>query len=499
MKSIWNKLHKIGDILHLPDMPNWLVGILALVLILRIPSFFEPYYYGDEMIYLSLGQGVRQGLTLYQDVFDNKPPLLYLTAAIAGNLFWFKAILALWILVTVFVFYKLSKLLFDPPSPKASEGQGKIATLIFAILTTIPLLEGNTINAELFMIGPVILAFLILLTKNLNTKLILLAGILFGISALFKIPAIFDFPVIILYWLITSNFKTEWKDIIKKTFFLSLGLITPFLITFVWYFFRGALGDYITAAYLQNLNYIHSWTVRDVPMIYRFGIVICGIIILWFFRNKLSKKFIFFTLWLLYALFGVVLSGRPYPHYLIQATAPISFLLAMFFVDKTLEQSLTVIPLTLAIFVPFYYQFYVYPTASYYQRFINLAIHKISKEEYINSFGSKVNRNYKIAEFLTTSSTPKDNIFMWDPDSAAVYALSRRLPPIKYVADYHINDYSSKMEVANQLENNPPKFIILTSDHPYSEINTLLKNKYLLVEQIDDADIYVRKNEKLNF
>ena len=108
MKSFWQKLHKIGDILHLPDMPNWLVGILALVIILRIPSFFEPYYYGDEMIYVTLGQGVRQGVTLYKDIYDNKPPLLYLTAALAGDLFWFKAILAFWSLVTIFIFYKLS-------------------------------------------------------------------------------------------------------------------------------------------------------------------------------------------------------------------------------------------------------------------------------------------------------------------------------------------------------------------------------------------------------
>ena len=90
MKTLWNKLHRIGDILHLPNIPNWVVGILALVFIIRIPSFFEPYYYGDEMIYMSLGQGVRQGMTLYKDLHDNKPPLLYLTAAASGNIFWFK-------------------------------------------------------------------------------------------------------------------------------------------------------------------------------------------------------------------------------------------------------------------------------------------------------------------------------------------------------------------------------------------------------------------------
>lgn len=483
MKSIWQKLHKIGDILHLPDMPNWVVVILALVLILRIPSFFEPYYYGDEMIYEALGQGVRQGLTLYKDVYDNKPPLLYLTAAVAGNHFWFKAILAFWSLATVFIFYKFAK--------------NKVATIIFAILTTIPLLEGNTINAELFMIGPSILAFLVLLNNPPSRKAsggqVLLAGMLFGIATLFKIPAAFEIPAIIVFWIITTELS-KWKEILKNTVILSLGFAIPIGLTFIWYFLRGALPEYLAAAYLQNLGYVHSWAVRDVPIIYRLGVVIAGIVTLWLFKNKLSKNFIFICLWTLFALFGVVLSGRPYPHYFIQAVAPVSLLLAMFFTNKTLEQSLTVIPLALAFFVPVYYQFYFYPTASYYQRFIYFATQKMSKITYFNSFSPTVNRNYEIANFLVMSSTPKDKVFMWDPDSSTVYALSRRLPPTKYVADYHVNDYSNKAGVAKELEKDPPKFIILTSNHPYPEISNLLKKRYILITQIGNSDIYSRMN-----
>ena len=73
-------------------VPNWLVIILAVVIILRIPTFFEPYSYGDEMIYLTLGEGMSQGIPLYSGLHDNKPPLLYILAAISGRLFWFKAI-----------------------------------------------------------------------------------------------------------------------------------------------------------------------------------------------------------------------------------------------------------------------------------------------------------------------------------------------------------------------------------------------------------------------
>ena len=80
MGKIIAKLHELLD---KANVTNWLGILLFITLILRIPSFFEPYFYGDEMIYLSIGQGIRKGLDLYTQIFDNKPPLIYLTAAIA--------------------------------------------------------------------------------------------------------------------------------------------------------------------------------------------------------------------------------------------------------------------------------------------------------------------------------------------------------------------------------------------------------------------------------
>jgi 4-amino-4-deoxy-L-arabinose transferase-like glycosyltransferase len=495
MKSLWQKLHIISDKLHLPSLPNWLVGILALIFILRIPSFFEPYYYGDEMVYLTLGQGIRQGLTLYKDIHDNKPPLLYITAAVAGNLFWFKVILAFWNLVTIVVFYKLAKILFE----KNLKTQ-KIATLLFGLLTTIPLLEGLTVNSELFMIVFTIAAFLILLGKNLTSKKIFFAGILFGLGTLYKVPAAFDAPIIVFYWFITAGFS-EWKKILKNTSILIAGFAVPLLLTFIWYFFKGALSQYVTAAFLQNVGYLSSFRpgdiqkpflVRNAPLLIRGGILLLGSAILFLFRKKLSKRFILFSLWTLFALFAITLSERPYPHYFIQAVAPISFLLATFFTEKSLEQSLTVIPLALAFFVPFYYQFWYYPTASYYLRFINFALRRETKMQYFASFSGTVNRDYEIAQFLVMSGNTADRVFMWDPDSAAVYALSKRLPPIKYVVDYHITDYSSKTAEAKNIAANPPKFIILTSNNPYLELLPLIRQRYILVNRIGDADIYSR-------
>lgn len=482
------------------DIENWLCWLLGLVLILRIPSFFEPYSYGDEMIYLVLGEGIRQSLTLYRDIHDNKPPLLYILAAIAGSLFWFKVILMFWNMVTVVLFSKLAKILFPKNSLLV-----KVSTVVFAVLTTIPLFEGNIVNSELFMVGFTILAFIILLSKDHNFRNLFLAGVMFSIGALFKIPSAFDLPVIIVFWVILWGFKKEGLiKIIRNSIVLIFGFLAPILLTFVWYYFKGALNQYIVAAFLQNVGYLSSFRPDDIqrpfleknlPLLIRAGVVAMGSLILFWKRQSLSKEFIFTSLWLLFSLFGVTLSERPYPHYFIQAVPAIAILIGLLISKKNIEQVLAIIPLTLAFFVPVYFDFYHYPTVAYYSRFVRFVTGQMDKTTYFETFGGNTNRNYEIANLLAESTLPGEKVFIWE-DGVTIYALSRRLPPIKYVAGYHIKDFSSKAELAGQLEKSTPRTIILFPENEYlAELASLLQEKYIEIPLVDNAFVYRLRSE----
>ncbi len=447
------------------------------------------------MIYMTLGQGIRQGIPLYKGIYDNKPPLLYIVAAIAGNLFWFKAILAFVNIISIYFFWKLSVILF----PK-NNSLHKISTIIFGLLTTIPLLEGNIANAELFMITPIILSLIIIFSKKNNFKNLFIAGSLFSIASLFKIPAFFDLPAVIIFWLIYSiSIKARFSTFIKKTIYLLIGFATPILFTFIWFYIKGSLKDYVFAAFLQNVGYLSSWRpsdiqkpflIRNLPLLIRGIIVLTSSIFLYFKRKKLSKNFIFITLWLLFSLFGVTLSERPYPHYLIQAVPAVSLLFGILFTEKTIEQSLTLIPLTIAFFVPVFFNYYHYPTLSYYSRFIKFLSGKISKKEYLLSFDKNVIRNYDISNFLASSMGKKEKVFVVG-DSATIYALSKKLPPIKYVADYHINDYSSLQNEIELISQNLPKFIVLLPQKMnLTSLIIVIRENYILISEIDGAEIW---------
>lgn len=488
-----NYLKRIEKLFHIP---TWVFLILLCVIVLRVPNFFEPYSYGDETIYLTLGNGIRNGFTLYKDLHDNKPPLLYVTAALAGNLLWFKGILLVASLVGIVVFYNFSKKLF----PKIKHFSF-ISTLTFSLLTTLPFFEGNIVNAENFMIVPTLVAFYILIFKPSTYKNIFISGVLFSISSLYKIPAVFDVPAIFIYWLLTMKFnKANFKKLAVKTFVLISGVLLPIVATFVYYTLKGAFGRYLTAAYLQNFGYLSSWRpdvkkdpflVKNAPLLTRAFILLLINSLVIVIKKKVDKKFLFLTSWTSFSLFAVTLSERPYPHYLLQAAAPLSMLITLLFTSISMLQVYVVLPLTLISFVPLYFKFWHYRSVNYYSNFINLITGRISKDNYLKQFGGRVLDDYQISAIIDRMTDKNERVFVW-ADEGQIYALSNRFPPFKYVAAYHINDFSSIDDAIIKLSQNPPKMVVIFHDSQQQKsLTRFVDSNYVLYKQTQDYQIWV--------
>src|SRR5581483_7842194 len=104
--------------------------------------------------------------------------------------------------ISVILFFHLCKRIFNRSKTAI------ITTSVFALLFSIPLLEGNIANAENFMLLPIISAALILthITGSISQRsqskdllLIFSSGLLLGIAFLFKIVAVFDFAAFSLF------------------------------------------------------------------------------------------------------------------------------------------------------------------------------------------------------------------------------------------------------------------------------------------------------------
>src|SRR3989337_2620929 len=124
----------------------FLTIIVSLFALLRFPSLFEPYWYGDEGIYQVIGIALRQGRILYSEIWDNKPPILYLIYALFNGEQFYVRLLSLIVGAgTVVILYLLTAKLFKNLFARFA------STAFFAVMFALPVLEGNIANAENFM------------------------------------------------------------------------------------------------------------------------------------------------------------------------------------------------------------------------------------------------------------------------------------------------------------------------------------------------------------
>jgi len=480
------------------------VGLIGLtVLFLRIPSLLEPHRYADEEIYLTLGQGLRKGLVFYKDIHDNKPPMIYLVAALAGNVYWFRFILLIWHGFTLIAFWKLAQTLLKPVKIWLIG----LITFVFAVLTTIPFLEGNIANAEIFMIGPAILGAYLIWQNRQSRKVrpFLLAGFLFSLAFLFKVTIFFDLAGIGLFLLFYRQVSLKKR---LRNFFspgllaLLLGFAIPILASIGYYSLQGAFAPYVKAALLQNINYLSSWetgtAVSSAP-IWSGGLSQRGIIlilltsVLLVFKKRLSHAGFFVSLWFIFSLFGALLSSRPYPHYFIQSIVPLSLMLVVFFREKLFGKISLFLLFLLLPLTFWHYQFWYYRSLPYYQNFLEYVSKHKSKAEYFAFFDKGINRNYQVANYVLKHALPEENIFIWGTEPA-IYALSNRLPVGRYTVSYHIADFNAWQETIKALEKEKPSIIIsLTNEaRSFPELESFLDLYYTPAQTIEEAVIYQR-------
>lgn len=479
---------------------EWIIFLVIIVIVLRLPSFIMPHYYGDEEIYFVMGRAWANNVPLYKAVFDHKPPLIYIMAGIAPTMLAFRGLLAAVMVVHTIFFWKLAQLFWAKTRPSLAY----LSSFIFVMLTTLPTLEGLTVNAELLMMMPVTIAAVILWNAKMTEwKKFLIAGLLGGIGWLFKIPVVFDMVAIGLYFFVFKK-KTLVEGIraIFSWSFLAyaVAFVTPLMLTFVYYYLKGTGPDYLATVLTVNLGYVSSWSTNTYTFNpFKSGLVVRGTVlaiytlVLYLFRKKLDLSFVFATLWFGFSLFGALLSARPYPHYLQEVVAPTALLLPFIFVAENLI-TWTFIAAIVVIsgLTEYQIKFWGYPTIFVYKTYWQYVTGQISWNSYLSRFDN-ASRNYEIAGYLNERLTEKDQIFNWGTDST-IYNLTNRLPSGgKYIVSFHIKDLKKYDYVMDQLELSKPKYILIqpgSGDFP--ELTSMIDHKYVLAKTIDGVEIYIR-------
>ena len=488
-----------------------LLIILVIVILLRIPNLFEPYWYGDEAIYLTVGAAMRHGAVLYRDIIDHKTPIIYVLAMVPSE-FWFKFIFLNWMVVTTTLFYSICSRLFS------SMRKTIVAVSLFALLTTLPWFEGHIANGELFAMGFILAGMALFVRSSLFAAFeknkasftvepfrMFSVGIFMSLGILTKIPAVFDVAVIAPVFGFVFLRSISWKNfrsLLSSGMMIGIGIFVPVLLSIAYFASQQALGDYAQFGLLYNFRYSKEFSIPVTQPLLQFLFTMPGkllIVGLFGFATLILKKFMrpmfrFILLWFVLSLFSSLLSSRPYAHYFLQMLPAFSLLIVELFSKNYIVEKLAgASALFLGIATLFLLHVGLYSVRDYYTNFFQFATKRISATEYRNRFNPLMDDTYVVAQNIRETTKPKDKIFIWGTDPM-LYALSRRDPAGRFTVSFHIKDFNAYQETMASIEWAKPPIIVLMNDEDgkFDAFYAYLQKNYAMSKQLPTMTVYRR-------
>ncbi len=483
----------------------FLVGVSLLFFLLRFPSLYEPYWYGDEGIYFTIGNALREGRMLYTEIWDNKPPLLYWFYFIFNDMFSIRFMSLLSGLASVFAFFLLSREFFRRIAAQY------LSTILFAVIFALPSIEGNIANAENFMLFPIITAALFfwlgikhLTKKEKNSqvdKFFFASGIFLGIAFLFKTVALFDFTAFLLFFIVITFKKRQAVlpqiSVMMRTIFPYFkGFVIPFFATIIFFLFHGALPAYLETIFLGNIGYVGVKNELIIPqglLLIKLCALVLVLLLLTRMKSLISQKSLFILFWLAFSVFNAFFSHRPYIHYQLVVISSLALAFGMLVNAQSMRQRIGIGLIFLSCVVLFYNAFPHWnakKTTAYYRNFLSFVSSNKTFQEYQAFFDGNTPRDYEIADYLSLHRVPGEPLFFWG-NSAQLYYLSETVPAGRFSVAYHIVTPEAIEETRKVLRETAPRFVVIL---PGTQQFPFILPEYHYKLSLGEADIY----EKIN-
>jgi hypothetical protein len=290
-----------------------------------------------ELQWMIVGESISFKNILYQDVWDDIAPLSALAYSvidsIGGRTQWGYQILAvLAVLLQCFLFNQL--LIVN----KAYKENTYVPGLIYVVLTSA--------FFDFFTLSPALMSsiFLLLIINGIFNHISVKAkdeqflnlGLALGLAALIYLPSLAYLPITIL----ALGFYSTMS--LKKYILLLFGFIFPVVLVGIYFFWHGALLDFIEYYFLSWLSspfreYIslRSMLIISIPTLLLMVFSWLKIYTSSRLNNHQTNFILVMLLFLIAAFMMVFLSRERVPHQLIVFVAPVAFFLGhMFLVIK---------------------------------------------------------------------------------------------------------------------------------------------------------------------
>jgi len=322
-------------------------GLIGFCTLWRLPGLGEPPWLNDEGVYAMVGRALLHGEKLYRQVWENKPPAIYLLNAAAerlggaGHVITSMRLLAL--IASVIALIALYRLMVAERGP----GAARLAVVVAGIGLDLPLIDGTEANAEIFVAAASATGMALVwgVVRSMpdgerrfpsSGSSLVLAGIAFGIGILFKLPAGADALAAALVIMFHENRLLRLAGLV-------LGAVIPLGAITGWLAGQGLVGDALYATIGYNRGYVTIGQSLHSPIVGLFTVLAplaalgAGSVIAWCGRRSGRPCSAGAAWWLGLSLIGALASGRTYPHYFLQAVAPIAICVVLL-LDGSIRQ-----------------------------------------------------------------------------------------------------------------------------------------------------------------
>jgi 4-amino-4-deoxy-L-arabinose transferase-like glycosyltransferase len=310
----------------------------AAALALWWPSFREVALDRDEGIYAAVAQGWASGRLLYRDVFDHKPPGIFLAyrtllAAFGDSLVPVRMAFALLTALTGVAAALVLRAL-RPESPRADLA---VVALAVVYLQASAAVGGGAANSEILMMPLVTAAALVALRARAEPSARRLAALGLASAAALLVKPVCGLELLLFFAVTASGTRfrvAARRDIAAWLGAYAAGGLAPVLAAVAYFAARGGLAEAVEAVVTYNLAYVGA---GPVPAAVRFGYLAreaaagfapflfgWAVLAATMLRRRRSIAVWLPLLWPLAAAAGALTAGRPYLHYLQQLTVPLA-------------------------------------------------------------------------------------------------------------------------------------------------------------------------------
>ncbi len=439
---------------------------IAAAVLMRWPGLNLPLE-RDEGAYAYIAGAWLKGELPYRDLFDHKPPLLYILymPAVVGARVSALSI-RLWatiiFLVQLPLLHLLARRVWDQPT-------AGLAVVLYAVAGSAFSMQGLILNSEQALVLPALLA-LICLFRGIEAdrgRWSFLYGLCVGLIAMIKPTAV---PLLVPLALVTGARGMGGR--LRRLAFATAGAVIPWLpIVAVWGA-SNALDDLYGALVLYNRLYaaesVKEWSVAGiVNIVAPLGpLLLCAVggAALAGWTSVRSRQRMALVLWTL-ALFGAALLGlRSYVHYYYPVIPGLA-LLAAPVVTRLARQArgaegggrravaLAGPALLLVVLVV--------PFAGDNARLLALAPAEQAEALYGRDGKYFFASAAEVADYVRQRTPPGEDIYVWGAEPE-IYVLAGRTTSVRYIYDYPLRLIpGARAELEGELRRNPPALWIL--------------------------------------